>query len=151
MCMGHKKSTLLYKEATFSRADCQDDSGFKLPRVKKNFCHFLFSFERVWICQNPLSRTPSTKSQRRPRKSSLSTLEPCTADEILTHSVKSENGQPLSKKALKKLQKEKEKADRKAATAAKLAEEKAAREANNVVSDFAIEWGTWRELIRVWH
>ncbi|ORY97482.1 hypothetical protein BCR43DRAFT_523651 [Syncephalastrum racemosum] len=46
--------------------------------------------------------------------------------------VLDENGQPLSKKALKKLQKEKEKADRKAATAAKLAEEKAAREANNV-------------------
>lgn len=45
----------------------------------------------------------------------------------------SEEGKPLSKKALKKLQKEKEKAERKAATAAKLAEEKAARDAANVV------------------
>ncbi|KAL1929515.1 hypothetical protein VTP01DRAFT_1653 [Rhizomucor pusillus] len=41
-------------------------------------------------------------------------------------------GNPISKKAFKKLQKEKEKAERKAATAAKLAEEKKAREASNV-------------------
>ncbi|KAI8887820.1 aspartyl-tRNA synthetase [Backusella circina FSU 941] len=43
-----------------------------------------------------------------------------------------DEGKPISKKAFKKLQKDKEKADRKAATAAKLAAEKAERDANSV-------------------
>ncbi|CAO3684574.1 unnamed protein product [Rhizopus stolonifer] len=46
-------------------------------------------------------------------------------------------GQPISKKAFKKLQKDKEKADRKAATAAKIAAEKAEKDANNV--DYSTE------------
>jgi aspartyl-tRNA synthetase len=45
----------------------------------------------------------------------------------------SDEGKPISKKAFKKLQKDKEKAERKAATAAKLASEKAERDANSVV------------------
>ncbi|GAN11592.1 hypothetical protein MAM1_0733d11165, partial [Mucor ambiguus] len=41
-------------------------------------------------------------------------------------------GKPITKNAYKKLQKDKEKAERKAATAAKIAAEKAEREANQV-------------------
>ncbi|GAA5798168.1 hypothetical protein EDC94DRAFT_639647 [Helicostylum pulchrum] len=48
-----------------------------------------------------------------------------------------DEGKPITKKAFKKLQKDKEKADRKAATAAKIAAEKAERDATNV--DYSVD------------
>lgn len=51
-----------------------------------------------------------------------------------TISSYSDAGKPITKNAFKKLQKDKEKAERKAATAAKIAAEKAERDANQVVS-----------------
>lgn len=50
----------------------------------------------------------------------------------------SDEGKPISKNAYKKLQKEKEQAEKRAATAARIAAEKAEREANQVVSTYNI-------------
>jgi aspartyl-tRNA synthetase len=47
---------------------------------------------------------------------------------LYTDFISSEDGKPLSKKALKKLEKEREKAARKAETAARIAQEQAANE-----------------------
>lgn len=47
---------------------------------------------------------------------------------LFTDCICSEDGKPLSKKALKKLEKEREKAARKAETAARIAQEQAAND-----------------------
>lgn len=59
---------------------------------------------------------------------------------------KSDGKTPISKKAYKKLQKDKEKAERKSATATKLAAEKAERESNVVSFNiYACMWNRHKD------
>ncbi|ODQ76579.1 hypothetical protein LIPSTDRAFT_114952 [Lipomyces starkeyi NRRL Y-11557] len=62
------------------------------------------------------------------------TPAPAPAEEVIL----GEDGQPLSKKALKKLEAQREKERKKAEKAAKLAAEQAAKEANEVVSTIGV-------------